>query len=227
MTLSNLAAATGVLKEEVENYKKYMGEREEIRTAEEQLLEQITDDEQLTEGYEDFAGKVQQVLTEQLYQPELSRIQIKEMQNLWKQVRLNASLAREDCYQLPIHLGEEVAMVNLRIRHGQEVASAEISMDAGAYGRLEAVFEEREEGALQGALYCERLSADSAGLLEQVKNDLQEKAVTVNVSDINIEIKQGEKSDPEKHTISSEKHISSRELFQMAKIFIQSIRNNM
>lgn len=231
VTLSNLAAATGVLQEEIEEYKKYLGEREEIVSAEEKLLEQMTGKEQLTEGFADFAHQVQQVLTDQLYQPEMSGIQIREMQNLWKQVRLKAALTKEDYYQLPLHFGEEVAMVNLRIRYGQDVTGAEVSMETEAYGRLEAVLEENREGDFMATLYYEKESPETIRLLQEVKSELLEKSGSIpmayHVKEGNITIKQGEKHSPEKHGMLRENHISSRELFQMAKIFIQSIRNNM
>ena len=46
------------------------------------------------------------------------------------------------------------------------------------------------------------------------------------LSDAEIEIFLGEKAKTVQTAVSGEKNISSRELFQMAKILIQSIRKN-
>ncbi|MGN0413831.1 MAG: DUF6240 domain-containing protein [Lachnospiraceae bacterium] len=226
VTLSNIAAATGVLNEETEYYKKYLGEDGEIRNAEQELMEAMTDEGSLAEGYELFAEKAGQALQEQLIQPQTSQIHVREMKSLWKQIRLNTSLAKESCFQLPIRLEEEVAMLHLTVRHQEHVARAEISLETEKYGRLEAVFEEKEDTSLRVALYSESMSGDTGELLEKVRQDLKENESMTQLSDAEIEIFQGEKAKTAQTTVSGEKNISSRELFQMAKILIQSIRKN-
>lgn len=226
VTLSNIAAASGVLGEATEYYKKYLGEDGEIRNAEQELMEAMTDEESLAQGYELFAEKAGQALQEQLIQSQTSQIHVREMQSLWKQVRLNTSLARESCYQLPIRLEEEVAMLHLTVRHQEHVARAEISLETEKYGRLEAVFEEKEDASLSGALYSDSMTRDVAELLEKVRQDLKENESMTQLSDAEIEIFLGEKAKTVQTAVSGEKNISSRELFQMAKILIQSIRKN-
>ena len=139
---------------------------------------------------------------------------------------MNTSLARESCYQLPIRLEEEVAMLHLTVRHQGHVARAEISLETEKYGRLEAVFEEKEDASLSGALYSDSMTQDVAELLEKVRQDLKENESMTQLSDTEIEIFPGEKAKTVQTAVSGEKNISSRELFQMAKILIQSIRKN-
>ena len=117
-------------------------------------------------------------------------------------------------------------MLQLTVRHQEHVARAEISLETEKYGRLEAVFEEKEDASLSGALYSDSMTRDVAELLEKVRQDLKENESMTQLSDAEIEIFLGGKAKTVQTAVSGEKNISSRELFQMAKILIQSIRKN-
>ena len=133
--------------------------------------------------------------------PENTLLDVRAMQSMFKQIRLTSSLAKESYYQIPVKLEEDYTVMNVHVKHTGENPSVEIEMDYAEYGHLKATYLFDEDGNINSNLQGQ--SGEAYALLENVSKRLEE-AYTPKP--------RGEK-------------VSARELCQIAKIFLQTIRN--
>ncbi|RKJ47222.1 hypothetical protein D7X98_02815 [bacterium 1XD8-76] len=251
VTVSNLLEASSVLQESAEIYQRIEDcERESVREENlegEQsrlegyvasLQETMTDEASLREGMEAFAEQTEEILREAEYRDGATELDIRNLQRLSRGIRFRAALSRESRYQIPVKLEEGYAVMNLTVRMGTGTAQAEISLATEEYGRLEALFtrsEEKTEGeavkaGVSGTFFAE--TEDGAALLESISGKIREKLQENGTAAEGISVirgsrvKRGTLEDTARGAEKAEaKEISTGELYQIAKIFVETVRN--
>lgn len=96
---------------------------------------------------------------------EAGYIDIKGIRQLYKQLNLAAGLAREENYEIPVQIGEEVTSINLKIIHQADTkGEVKITLDTQKLGKVEARFTVTMN-ALEGSVLTEYM--DKRDLLKQ------------------------------------------------------------
>lgn len=259
-TISNLLEASAVLQEDagiyqrIEDYEKEITKEKELEAEGSRLegyvmrlQESVGEEASLQEGMEVFAQQTEEILRGAKDQEGVRELDIRDMQQICRGIRFRTALARESRYQIPVKLDEGYTVMNLTVRRGTGQAQAEISVETGEYGRLEAVFgESGETGAdadgagtgisIRGNLFAE--TEEGIKLLENVAEKIQEKLENAGITAEDMTIMRGSRSRrevPFKAADSTgteedagkkdgQKEISAGELYQIAKIFLETVR---
>lgn len=219
-----------------------------------ELQDAMTDEESLQEGMETFARQTEEILREAEQEEGVTELDIRELQRLYRGIRFRTALSRETRYQIPVKLETGYTVMNLTVRRGSEAAQAEISVVTEKYGRLEAVFtgsaaaqneaaQQAEDGksGVRGSFFSETESGVKLlqGAARRVKERLQNAGIPAN----DVTVLQGNRvrrgvsatqtggtagRDLETGTSAvktGQKEISTGELYQIAKIFLETVRN--
>lgn len=251
VTVSNLMEASSVLQEDaglyqrIEDYARE-NEREQQMDAEqsrferyvENLQDAVTDEDSLQEGMEVFAKQAEEILREAETREGVTEFSVRDMQHLYRGIRFRASIARESRYQIPVKMESGYTVMNLTLRKGTGKAQAEISVETEKYGRLEAVFAQSEgekeaETSIRGTFYAE--TENGAELMENVAERVKERLQNAGIpaEDMAVlrgmRVRRGDFSAQTEGTVSEgaagQKEISTGELYQIAKIFLETVRN--
>lgn len=254
VTVSNLVEASSVLQEDAGLYQR-IEEYEKETDAEERLYEEqskfesyvaglqatMTDGESLQEGMEVFAKQAEEILREAENREGVTELDIREMQRLCRGIRFRTALSKEERYQIPVKLEAGYTVMNLTVRKGVGTAQAEISVETEEYGRLEAVFTdsaagENEARSVSGTLFAETENGAERllGVVDRVRERLQSAGIVAEdvtvVRGNRMKRKAGAlQTEVSGRGTSEEKtgqtEISTGELYQIAKIFLETVRN--
>ena len=164
-----------------------IGKQEEsiLKEAEEFLASM--DQEQAREvSYEKMISHTKQILEQTAEMKNMDYIDVKELQSVYKQISVAANLSKEENYEIPIQLGDEITSINLKIVHGtQERREVKITLETENLGKVEARFIETEDG-LEGTVLTNYM--DGKVLLESHMSDLQN-ALTEALKETKTEVK--------------------------------------
>lgn len=212
------------------------------------LQESVGDEISLQEGMEAFAGQTEEILREAENQGSVRELDIRDLQQISRGIRFRTALSKESRYQIPVKLEEGYTIMNLTVRRGTETAQAEISMETEEHGRIEAVFAESKEVEateaeaeniktnIRGMLFAETESG--VNLLQDVAEKVQERLQSTKIAVEDITVMQGsrgrkevfhraagtEKAGGSSAEKGGQKEISTGELYQIAKIFLETVR---
>lgn len=251
VTVSNLLEASSVLQENAEIYRKIEdcereAAKEERLEAEQSRLEgyvadlqgTMTDEDSLREGMEVFAGQAEEILREAEDRDGVTELDIRNLQRLSRGIRFRAALSGESRYQIPVKLEEGYAVMNLTVRRGTGTAQAEISLETEEYGRLEALFkrseketeEETAKVCVDGTLFAE--TEGGVSMLRKMSEKIREKLRGSGTEAEDITVIRGSRvrrsafgETAQRAGEAGQKEISTGELYQIAKIFVETIRN--
>ena len=203
VTLSNLISANNMMTDASGVYRELAKKdsEEEFERYCDEISESMTDESSLQSSFERLERYTSDMLEKVMMNPENTLLDIRAMQSMFKQIRLASSLAKESYYQIPVKLEDDYTVMNVHVKHTGENPSVEIEMDYAEYGHLKATYLFDESGNINTTLQGQ--SNEAYALLENVSKKLEE-AYTPKL--------RGEK-------------VSARELCQIAKIFLQTIRN--
>ena len=108
------------------------------------------------------------------------------MQSLYKQISVASSLAKEENYEIPMQLGDEVTSINLKIVHStEEKGEVRITMATQMLGKVDARFVDTPDG-LEGSVLTDYM--DGKEQLEANADRLQ-KAIEEALIDTKTELK--------------------------------------
>ena len=207
-----------------------------------QLQESVEDENSLREGMEVFARQTEEILRGAENREGVKELDIRDMQQVCRGIRFRAALSKESRYQIPVKLEEGYTVMNLTVRSGTGQAQAEISMETKEHGRIEAVFvkspnagdakaDTDDTGAgVRGSLFAETEGGEE--LLGSVAEKVREKLQEAGIAAEDITVMHGSRS--RKGTAyraadgavqkDGQKEISTGELYQIAKIFLETVR---
>lgn len=195
-----------------------------------QFVEHMEEPEEAKASYQEMIEEAGQVLENTITAlgNEAGYVDVRQIRQLYKQLNLAANLAREENYEIPVQIGDEVTSINLKVIHGRETAGeVKITMETGELGKVEARFTLTID-TLEGSILTDHM--DKKEKLESGVKDLSE-ALTEALEETKIEIKQllfGSS-----HTLNINKAEPSTEgerpdtalLYRVAKGFITFIKN--
>lgn len=207
---------------------------QEISEAEEGILKEaeaflssMEKEESRELAYDNMVSHMKEVLEQTAKQREVSYIDVKELQSVYKQLSVAGSLSKEENYEIPVQIGDEITSINLKIVQGtQERREVKISFQTENFGQVEARFVDTGYG-LEGSVLTDYM--DGKMLLEDHKEELA-KAVTEVLEESKTELKSlffgvNEKPDFQAlETRQRDKNIDVSLLYKVAKEFIYYVK---
>ena len=244
MTADHLAAAGMLMKERgkaaarLYQLAQENGSQEELEEAMARLQENMEDADAAQEAYEQLGQVYREVLEAAVYgQDDIRQIDVREISNLYKQISLGGSMAKEENYEVPVKIGDEVTSINLKILHKSgERGKAVATMDTLHYGKVAAQFylTGKEDGGFQMSSFIACESAEGAEHFKQSLGRLKEmlQYADIEVTGMNVAQSGGldlaqasRESVREKDAEASGRlEASTKKLYETAKIFIQYIQ---
>ncbi|MBQ9990880.1 MAG: hypothetical protein IJP31_08055 [Lachnospiraceae bacterium] len=117
---------------------------------------------------------------------EASYVDIKGIQQLYKQLHLASDLSGEENYEIPVRIGEEVTSINLKIIHRAEITGeVKITLETEKLGKVEARFR-ADLNFLEGSILTQHM--DKKDILE-AQAPLLTEAITEALEGTKIQLK--------------------------------------
>ena len=120
--------------------------KKDLQKKMESLQDKISEDE-IADAYDEMKEAAEEVLEDATFATK-DVIELRELSLLHKQLRVASALSRNDNYEVPMEIGDEMTSVNLRIVRGTQDASVEIRFDSRIYGKIAARFTMQNEAVL-------------------------------------------------------------------------------
>lgn len=201
-------------------------EREKLEKAVEKLQDSFTDEETAQRTYGEL-HKITEEMTNQRMDTVSSSIDIKSMALTFKQISLAANLSKEENYEVPVKIGDEVTSINLRIIRGVgEDGKVTATMETREFGKIAAEFTVTKNGISgylvsnqkNGAEMMRRAGGRLSEALTEKGKEIKDICYIVS-GDLNINtFSRGDRG---------EGKVSSRELYMVAKEFIGSVQKEL
>ena len=201
------------------------GSRQEQEVVEvaESLSEAMTSRESMQAQYETLAESVEQLMNSRMAEPDITSMDIRELQNLTRSVGLMNRLAKREDYQIPVVDGEYVTNMHVTIVNQKEQDSrVEITMDTKSFGAIEARFQLRGT-TVNGMVQCvsRRMSDTLWEQLGDYEQRLQEQGMELGQMIYGV---QSKSTDAYRATELGETDaVDNESLYHIAKAFVSHI----
>lgn len=221
VTVQNLMAADQLCFQKNRIFQKLREESKNPKAMEkmsEDLIDGMEDKETAQVAYQEFIQQSEEVLEEAVWDPEKNSTDIKALKLLNKQLHIAGEMARQEVYEMPVAIGDEMVSVRLSIQHGgQKRGSFEIRMNSQNFGEV-TVFASVYENKISGCMVLGKEAA-AEGLEEELKENLE---------NAGYELQQFgflANQDTKPFQMPEEAEApETKELYQISKIFINLIR---
>ena len=161
-------------------------QEENILKEAEDFLDSMEKEESRQEIFDNLIAHTKDILEESIQQRNLGYLDVKELQSVYKQISVASNLSKEENYEIPVQIGEEITSINLKIVQGtKELREVKITLEMERLGKVEARFVETDNG-LEGSILTDYM--DGKKILETHMNSLQS-ALTEALKGTKTEIK--------------------------------------
>lgn len=195
-----------------------------LKQAEEALYENFDSREAAKEGYENFIKTAKEVLEETTMLAGTQEIDLESMVMFSKQMQFLSDMAKEENYEIPIAIGDEITSINLKLVHNKaETPKVSISLQTMEMSKVLAQFQADSNG-IRGFI----ASSSKNGLI-QLQN-LEDKIISQmkqrTDKEVSIQFAYSGKQDFKLEAIRSntDETIDTKELYQIAKGFLFAIK---
>ena len=151
VTMDNLMAANALTSDRGVTYKKVADAAKDLADTKvaqgyeesvEKLVDEFTDPTSAESVYQQMIGRAEEVLEQSIDSNEVSSVDVKAVNLLYKQLSLASGLAKEENYEIPVTIQGEETSMNLRILHNtNDKGKVSITMDTESLGKIAAEFE--------------------------------------------------------------------------------------
>ena len=251
VTANNLLAAGLLMKERGKAAAKLYelaedsGSKELFEKAMARLQEKMTDADAAQEAYGELTDAYNDIIEAVVFgQGTDGKIDMQEIGRLYKQIFLTRGMAREENYEVPVKIGDEVTSVNLKIIHkGGGNGKVAAAMETESYGKVAAQFyvSVRKEAGYQvsGCIVCgsrkaESLLGESGDILKKMFRDADIETVSMNVIfneglDVAMIARMSGREDVAeaedvREPAAAKKTVPTKKLYDAAKIFIEYVQ---
>lgn len=150
VTVNNLVAADGLMNERGRLIKRLMTEaaktpkknkEKEIMDAAERVTDRLISKEAAQAAYQELVGTESELVQSSMEDENLNYVDIRSLKMLHQEIKLTGSLSREENYEIPVRMNEEVTSINLKIVRGSnQNGTVVITMECEKYGKIAASF---------------------------------------------------------------------------------------
>ena len=202
-------------------------QEESILKDAEDFLNSIEKKEHRQKSFDHMIFHSKDVLEKAMEQDGKGYLDIKELQSTFKQLSLVSNLAKEENYEIPVQINDEITSINLKIVQGtKEQKEVKITLETEKLGKVEARFVEMDDG-LEGSILTDHM--DGKEILEPHMNRLQA-ALTEALKETKIEVKSLFFGVNKKLDINAlekknrDEHVDVSVLYKVAKEFIYYVK---
>lgn len=188
----------------------------------EKLTDALTGKDEIQKAYQEFGEQITEFIKDNLYSAGQTSLDVKAMKSASLQISVAMKMSREETYEMPTILGNEVVAIRLTIRHqSEENGQASISLETEKYGKVQA-FLQVKQNQVTGYIIGKKDVCDS---LESIKENLLQafEKSNMNLNDFNVVESDGKLSF--KKLEESENKTSARVVYEAAKIVVKTISN--
>ena len=206
--------------------------REEVQTPEnsieevfQNIQERLTDKESVNAEYEKLENFAENILNNSI-KFNTSSFDIRSYALTFKQIQVCVAKAKEENYEIPVIIGDEITSIRLKIiRDEKEAGTVSVSMDTDAFGRSIADFS-LKENVVSGYVVCQ--NKENTFKMNQVLSDFKEKlageGLTLNMEETQVITNSVFDLDVKEQKRSEDTETSSKKLYLIAKSFIYSLQ---
>ncbi len=186
------------------------------------LWQKLEDMDEFAEGYRELTKSALEAVENATFTEVNSSLDVRHMQLLHKQLAIAASLSDREEYYLPMYVGDRMARVHLTLeRNSEEKGTVTVGVTFSEEEHVQARLY-LDKGKVHGMIFGEG-KIDLNKLKETADNFKRDAESSWPVG--NITVIPSEKRMPE--LVKSGEHVRTEnaELYRMAKVFLQSVRN--
>lgn len=229
LTIHNILAADALMNKRGSIFQKLSEQNEgnkELTDAYTQIGESLQSKEEMQQAYDNLEKIAMSSINEKIEAFDATSIDLKELKLLRSEIKLTTQLSREEKYEIPIQIGEEITSINLTVIRGTGSSKVSISMENDAIGKAVAEFElkdkevygyiasdnqtgisilKNKESVLKGLL-------DGGGIALGKIDYITSKNLDINHIKNDIE------------EIEQENQTSTKDLYHLAKAFVTSLQ---
>lgn len=234
VTVNNLLAAESALKGKGKAYRKLFSEAQKdtdlaevMKETFERFAEDLKTPEDMAKAQNDLADTAENVMKGMLKEKEVSSLDVREMKLVYQEIKIGIHLAKEEQYTIPILVGDDVSVMNLKIVRGKEEKGAiSISMDTEVTGKLTAKLQVSQDH-ISGYVVSKNEAALNA--LKEMQEELTtqiegEPEVSLNyISNEFIKSDVFQKEIP-KEEAEDTNTLQTTQLYQVAKAFVGNVQ---
>lgn len=226
MTFRNMTAMEGILQGQGQLFKQLLQldpeGREEMEQTLDEVLEASGEEESMQGVYEKLEQKAKTLTERAISDERVSSIDVRSMRTLYSQFRILGQMSRQEKYYVPLETKEGITGINLTILHQREnQGKVQVSMETEIFGMVKAEFFISNE-RISGYVVCdsadglERLRSGDTSLLSDL-SEIQE--------NVQIEYLKEEKLEGFKPERGQGEKVLTRELYGVAKSFLQNLKS--
>lgn len=245
-SMINVTAVTRMLKSPKEMFDEFWkGAKEDtVKGLKQEVLERfaeaIKNPDELAEAQEELAEKAEHAMEGMIIEdPSARSVDLRRMKILARQFSVAANRAKEECFMIPLQVGDEVTGVSLKIVRGKkEKGLVDLIFESNSLGKVSASFEAKE-GEISGTILTERTETREAfgkkitDIEEKIKENEQEKVDIHIVSggDFSLEhqqilsIEREKKIEESSSNEQKENVVQTKRLYNIAEEFIKWIQS--
>lgn len=229
VTVENLFAAQALMYQRGSLFKKLSKQEEgktELKDAMEQITSALTSKEEMVNAYENLEQSAVKSLDAKAEQSTISSLDLKELKLLMNEIKMATNLSRQESYEIPIQIGDEITSIHLTVLKGSKAGKVAVTMDNELLGKASAEFQIKE-GSVSGYI-----ATDNQEGLEQMKE--KQDAFTNQLEKSNLSVRKIDYITSSKLDINAVKkdtqsleqaeETSSKALYQIAKAFVVAMK---
>ncbi|WP_099467376.1 DUF6240 domain-containing protein [Konateibacter massiliensis] len=229
VTISNILAAEAMMSKRGSMFKNLLNDQEEsteLTEAMDKIADSLTSKEDMTAAYEEFENAAISVVNEQTEKDGVTSLDLKELKLLRNEIRLTTNLSREEKYEIPLQIGDEITSMNLTVIRGTKEGQVTVTMENEAVGKAAAQF------TLKGSSVTGYIAVDNEEGLELLKQNGEEWQAQLAASGLEadkIDYITSKSLDINKWKDGQEKSgedtgISTKDLYSVARAFVVSMQ---
>lgn len=150
ITINNLTAADSLMNQRGRMIKRLMTEaskttkknkEKEILEAAERVTDHLVSKETAEAAYEKLTSAERELVEAAMEEEGLEYVDVRSLQMLHHQIQLAGRLSREENYEIPVEINNEITSINLKIIRGSNRdGNVAITMECEKYGKIAASF---------------------------------------------------------------------------------------
>lgn len=229
VTISNILAAESMINKRGSMFKKLLdgdGNNSELTDAVEHIADSLTSKEDMQEAYEELQNKAINSINKQSESADVTSIDLKELKLVSNEIRLATNLSKEEKYEIPVKIGDEITSINLTVIRGTDLGKVSITMENESIGKAVAEFTLKGEDAFG---YIATDNEKGLSLLKENEDQMNEQLIDSNITLKKVDYLTSKTLDvnhwKEESKDSKETNESNtKDLYSLAKAFVFSMQ---
>lgn len=209
------------------NYVNSKTEEDSLEKIFQEIYENFTDKESVLQEFQKLEDFTEKLVNNSISQGANS-IDVRSLALTFRQIQICVAGAKDENYEVPVKIGEEITNIHLRIVHNESnKGSVTVSTDTEKYGHIDAEFTIQDD-EVKGYLFCKtrEVSTSLKKVTEAFSNQLENEKLKVKQEDIQIFTSAKPMMRSSGHERISAQSIETRHLYFVAKSFLYSMQND-